>query len=100
MSKVKNKNKDYRQLSNSISVREYRPVENVSRCRLHSVRNASCGWIAFLPSDTFLPECTGKSCIPDGMHSGVGRFFYQTLFPTGMEQFYSKEENYLRLTGQ
>jgi hypothetical protein len=44
-------------LSSSIPVREYRPVENVSHGWLHSVRNASCGWIALLPSDAFLTEC-------------------------------------------
>ncbi|MDR2146213.1 MAG: hypothetical protein LBE91_07135 [Tannerella sp.] len=43
-------------LSSSNPVRDYRSVENVFRSWLHSIRNASCGWLNFLPSDASLRE--------------------------------------------
>jgi hypothetical protein len=40
-----------------IPVGMHRSVENRCRCRLHSIRNASCVWIAFLPGDAILTDC-------------------------------------------
>jgi hypothetical protein len=38
----------------------FRSVENIFQIGVHSVRNASYGWIPFLPSDAFLSKCQNK----------------------------------------
>jgi hypothetical protein len=63
-----------RKLSSSIPVREYRSVENVFHCWLHSVRNASCGFFAFLPSDASRQGCRQYSGIILSIHKKITNF--------------------------